>query len=89
MAAVRGFGDIQIDNRLMSATIVPLKFWNKNFNIKTKKGSRGGDIGDIVMSDLKKHKMDNVLNWKNPIDHHIDSYESFVKSDSKKSFGFK
>jgi len=51
--------------------------------------SMKGDIGDLVMSDLKKHKMNNFIKWNNPIDYHIDTYELFVKSDSKKGLGYK
>lgn len=48
----------------------------------------GGDIGDKVNADMKKHVMSNSIRIDNPIDRHIDSYESFVKKDSKKSLGY-
>jgi hypothetical protein len=48
----------------------------------------GGDIGDKVNNDMKKHKMSNSIRTDNPIDRHIDSYESFIKHDSKKSLGY-
>lgn len=47
-----------------------------------------GDIGDRVMDDLKKHNMNNLFWWDNPTDRKIDSYETFVKDDSKKSLGY-
>lgn len=48
-----------------------------------------GDIGDKVASDLKKRHTNNLFHWDNPLDRHIDSYEFFVKHDSKKSLGYK
>lgn len=48
----------------------------------------GGDIGDRVTADLKKHAMNNLFWWDNPTDRHIDSYESFVKDDSRDSLGY-
>jgi hypothetical protein len=52
----------------------------------------GGDIGDRVIDDLKKHKgkqeMNNLFWWDNPLDRHIDSYETFVRDDSRSSLGY-
>lgn len=50
--------------------------------------SMGGDIGDRVMQDLKKHQMNNLFFWDNPLDRHIDSYETFVQDDSRDSLGY-
>lgn len=48
-----------------------------------------GDVGDRVSDDLIKHKgMNNLFWWDNPLDRHIDSYETFVKNDSRKSLGY-
>jgi len=48
-----------------------------------------GDVGDKVTSDLIKHKgMNNLFYWDNPLDRHIDSYETFVKDDSRGSLGY-
>lgn len=48
-----------------------------------------GDIGDKVTKDLVKRKgMNNMFWWDNPLDRHIDSYETFVKEDSKKSLRY-
>ena len=50
--------------------------------------TRGGDVGDRVVSDLKKHKMNNLIYYDNPLDRHIDSYETFVQGDSRDSLGY-
>jgi hypothetical protein len=51
-----------------------------------------GDVGDRVISDLIKHKgkqeMNNLFWWDNPLDRHIDSYETFVRDDSRDSLGY-
>lgn len=47
-----------------------------------------GDVGDRVMTDLKKHSMNNMFWWDNPTDRHIDSYETFVRDDSRGSLGY-
>ena len=48
-----------------------------------------GDVGDRVADDLLKHKgMNNLFWWDNPLDRHIDSYETFVKDDSRGSLGY-
>jgi hypothetical protein len=51
-----------------------------------------GDVGDRVIDDLVKHKgkqeMNNLFWWDNPLDRHIDSYETFVRDDNKKSLGY-
>lgn len=48
-----------------------------------------GDVGDRVTDDLKKHKnMNNLFYWDNPLDRHIDSYETFIKDDSRGSLGY-
>jgi len=48
-----------------------------------------GDVGDRVIGDLKKRSgMNNLFHWDNPLDRHIDSYETFVKNDSRKSLGY-
>ena len=53
---------------------------------------RGGDVGDRVIADLIKHKgkqeMNNLFWWNNPLDRHIDSYETFVQHDSRDSLGY-
>lgn len=56
--------------------------------IKKSQSADGGDIGDKVTKDLKKHKNNNLFYWDNPLDRHIDSWEYFVKHDSKKSLGY-
>jgi len=48
----------------------------------------GGDIGDKVTSDLKKHQQNNLFWWDNPIDRKIDSYEDFIENDNKKGLGY-
>jgi len=48
----------------------------------------GGDVGDRVIGDLKKHKMNNLFYWDNPLDRHIDSYETFIQGDNKDSLGY-
>lgn len=54
--------------------------------------SMRGDVGDRVIDDLVKHKgkqeMNNLFWWDNPLDRHIDSYETFVKDDSRDSLGY-
>lgn len=51
-----------------------------------------GDVGDRVIDDLIKHKgkqeMNNLFWWDNPLDRHIDSYETFVQNDSRDSLGY-
>lgn len=48
-----------------------------------------GDVGDRVIGDLTKRKgMNNMFWWDNPLDRHIDSYETFVKDDSRQSLGY-
>ena len=51
-----------------------------------------GDVGDRVIDDLVKHKgkqeMNNLFWWDNPLDRHIDSYETFVRDDNKDSLGY-
>ena len=47
-----------------------------------------GDVGDRVISDLKKHSFANMTWWNNPTDRHIDSYETFVKNNSRDSLGY-
>jgi hypothetical protein len=46
-----------------------------------------GDVGDRVINDLVKHKgkqeMNNLFWWDNPLDRQIDSYETFVRDDSR------
>jgi hypothetical protein len=46
------------------------------------------DIGDRVISDLKKHQLNNLFYWDNPVDRHICSYEDFVKKDGHNSLGY-
>jgi hypothetical protein len=51
-----------------------------------------GDVGDKVIDDLVSHKskqeMNNLFWWDNPLDRHIDSYETFVKNDARGSLGY-
>lgn len=51
-----------------------------------------GDVGDRVIDDLIKHKgkqeMNNLFWWDNPLDRHIDSYETFIRDDNKDSLGY-
>jgi hypothetical protein len=61
---------------------------SQHVKIGTEEHSDSGDIGDKVVSDLKKHHINNMSYWDNPLDRHIDSYESFVKNDSRKSLGY-
>lgn len=61
---------------------------SQSVRIGTELSSDSGDIGDKVLSDLKKHKTNNLFYWDNPLDRHIDSWEYFVQHDSKKSLGY-
>jgi hypothetical protein len=67
---------------------------NKSQNIKVgpEESTMSGDVGDRVIDDLVKHKgkqeMNNLFWWDNPLDRKIDSYETFVKDDSRTSLGY-
>lgn len=61
---------------------------SQTIKVGPEESKMGGDIGDRVISDLKKHQMSNMVWWTNPLDGHIDSYETFVRDDSKQSLGY-
>lgn len=46
------------------------------------------DVGDRVISDLKKHQFNNLFYWDNPVDRYICSYEDFMKKDAHGSLGY-
>jgi hypothetical protein len=50
--------------------------------------SERGDIGDKMTRDMKKHNLQNLILWDNPLDRKICSYEDFVANDSKKGLGY-
>jgi len=48
-----------------------------------------GDVGDKVIDDLVSHKgINNLFYWDNPLDRHIDSYDTFIKKDARQSLGY-
>lgn len=62
---------------------------SQNIKVGPEESTMKGDIGDRVVGDLLNHKgMNNLFWWDNPIDRHIDSYETFVRDDSRKSLGY-
>ena len=64
---------------------------NKSYTVKVgpDESIMKGDVGDRVTDDLIKYRGMNNLFWlDNPLDRHIDSYEIFVKNDSRKSLGY-
>jgi hypothetical protein len=61
---------------------------NQEVKIGPETKTMHSDIGDRVISDLKKHQQNNLFWWDNPIDRYICSYEDFVKNDARKSLGY-
>lgn len=65
---------------------------SQNIKVGPEESEMKGDIGDRVIKDLMSHKgkqeMNNLFWWDNPLDRHIDSYETFVHDDSRNSLGY-